>query len=52
MPPRQSRVLTSTSLREHLAVRGDEQDVVEGQALAELVVEHGGLGWRAGARRM
>ena len=27
-------------LREHLAVRGDEQDVVEGQALAELVVEH------------
>ena len=27
--------------REDLAVRGDEEDVVEGQAFAELVVEHG-----------
>ena len=27
-------------LREHVAVGGDEQDVVERQALAELVVEH------------
>ena len=35
------RVFTSTSFGQHLAVRGDEQDVVERQALAELVVEHG-----------
>ena len=28
--------------REDLAVRRDEQDVVEGQAFAELVVEHRG----------
>ncbi len=27
-------------LRKHVAVGGDEQDVVERQALAELVVEH------------
>ena len=40
MPPREPRPHVDV-LGEDLAVRGDEEDVVERQALAELVVEHG-----------